>query len=102
MRAKFKISSITQTAHWNKPGALLYSLTMSPVTSGSDENRRFFEATPGGEIKLSVVSAEVGAQFPVGMEVYVDFTPVPVAVPAADTAAGAPGSLASPGPTLQL
>jgi len=76
MLAKFKVSSITQTAHWGKPGQLIYSLTLNPVTSGSDENHRFFEATPGGEIKLSVVSAAVGAQFPVGMEVYVDFTPV--------------------------
>ena len=79
MRAKFKVSSITQTAHWGKPGQLIYSLTLSPVTSGSDENRRFFEATPGGEIKLSVVSADVGIHFPVGMEVYIDFTPVPAA-----------------------
>lgn len=78
MRAKFKVTSITQTAHWGKPGQLIYSLTLNPVTSGSDENKSFFEATPGGEIKLSVVNAAVGVQFPVGMEVYVDFTPAPV------------------------
>lgn len=74
MRAKFKVTSITQQAHWGKPGASLYTLALQPVTSGSDENKRFYEATPGGEIKLSVVSEEIGKRFPIGKEVYVDFT----------------------------
>jgi len=77
MRAKFKVTSITQTSHWGRPGALIYTLVLNPVTSGSDENRSFFEATPGGEIKLSVVNETVGEQFPVGTEVYVDFAPIP-------------------------
>lgn len=87
MRAKFKVNSITQTANWNKPGGLLYSLTLNPVTSGSEENKRFFEATPGGEIKLSVVQAEIGTHFPVGTEVYIDFTPVPAPAPEQPAAA---------------
>lgn len=75
MRAKFKVTSITQTAHWNKPGESLFTLSLQPVSSGSEENKRFYEATPGGEIKLSVLNAAIGQQFPIGKEVYVDFTP---------------------------
>jgi hypothetical protein len=79
MRAKFKVQSITQQAHWSQPGKSLYTLSLNPVTSGSDENKAFYEATPSGEIKLSVVNEEIGKQFPIGAEVYVDFT---VATPA--------------------
>lgn len=76
VRAKFKVQSITQSAHWDRSkGGSLYTVQLNPVTSGSDENKRFFEATPGGEIKLSVVSEEVGKRFPIGAEFYVDFTP---------------------------
>lgn len=41
---------------------------------GSPENDRFFAATPNGEIKLSMVSAEAAAQFELGAAFYVDFT----------------------------
>lgn len=75
MRAKFKVQSITQQANWNKPGGSLYTLQLHPVSSGSDENKKFFEATPGGQIQLSVVNEEIGKRFPIGAEVYVDFTP---------------------------
>jgi opacity protein-like surface antigen len=75
MRAKFKVQSITQQANWNKPGGSLYTLQLHPVSSGSDENKKFFEATPGGQIQLSVVNEEIGKHFPIGAEVYVDFTP---------------------------
>lgn len=74
MRAKFKVSSITQQAHWNKPGASLYTLQLQPVTSGSEENKSFYEATPSGQIQIGVVSEEIGKRFPIGAEVYVDFT----------------------------
>jgi hypothetical protein len=73
-RAKFKVQSITRTASWSGPGEL-HTIELNPVTSGSEENKRFFAATPGGSIKLSVVPASVGEQFAIGQEFYVDFTP---------------------------
>lgn len=77
VRAKFKVQSITQQANWNpSPGReSLYTVNMQPVTSGSEENKEFYAATPGGQIQLSVVNEEVGKQFPIGAEIYVDFTP---------------------------
>ena len=41
---------------------------------GSDENDRFFAATPNGEIKIAMVSAETAALFELGAAYYVDFT----------------------------
>jgi hypothetical protein len=48
---------------------------LSPVTSGSDENKKFYEATPGGKIELGTVNGEALKQFAIGDEFYVDFTP---------------------------
>lgn len=49
---------------------------LSPVTSGSEENEKFFKYTPFGEIKLGVVNEEASKQFVSGKEYYVDFTSV--------------------------
>jgi hypothetical protein len=74
IRAKFKVVSITRQSNWNGSGEM-QTIKLSPVTSGSEENRAFYAATPGGEISLSVVPPEVGNQFDIGKEYYVDFTP---------------------------
>lgn len=73
VRAKFKVISITRQAGWN--GAKeVHTVKLSPVSSGSDENKAFYAATPGGSIDLSVVNEEVGREFDIGAEFYVDFT----------------------------
>ncbi len=74
VRAKFKVQSITTSARWNGPGTM-GTVKLTPVTSGSDENKKFYEATPSGEITLGTINEEALAQFPIGAEVYVDFTP---------------------------
>ena len=74
MRAKFKVISITRQANWNNQGEM-QTIKLQPVTTGSEENRAFYTATPSGEIHLSVVPVEVGKQFDIGKEYYVDFTP---------------------------
>lgn len=75
VRAKFKVHSITETKHWEASKGNMFTVHMNQVSSGSEENKRFFEATPSGEIKMAVNNA-VGKMFPVGSEFYVDFTPV--------------------------
>lgn len=77
VRAKFVVNSITTSRAWNGKG-LMGTVHLQPVTtSGSDENKAFYEATPGGKIELGTVNEEAIKQFTIGDEFYVDFTPVP-------------------------
>ena len=50
------------------------SVHFSPVYSGSDENKEFFQATPGGQIAFYTVNQSALDQFEQGKEYYVDFT----------------------------
>lgn len=67
VRAKFKVESVTTFAN----GA---AVNMNPVTSGSEENKTFYQYTPGGSLKLEVVSPETAKQFIPGKEYYIDIT----------------------------
>ena len=48
---------------------------LSPDYTGSEENKEFFAATPGGQIGLYTVNQSALDQFEQGKEYYVDFTP---------------------------
>lgn len=54
-------------------------LSFFPVTSGSEENKRFFSATPGGQFNFYSANTEAAAQFEMGKEYYFDMSP---AIPA--------------------
>jgi hypothetical protein len=45
------------------------------VYTGSAENEAFFQATPAGKMILEIATPEAAAQFEVGKDYYVDFTP---------------------------
>lgn len=51
------------------------SVHLAPVYTGSEENKRFFAATPGGLISFYTVNQDALDQFEQGKEYYVDFTP---------------------------
>lgn len=53
-----------------------HAVVLQAVSSGSPENERFYAATPNGRIEMAMVSADAAARFPIGAEVYVDFTVV--------------------------
>lgn len=53
----------------------VYGITMYAVVDGSEENKKFFAATPSGSINLGTINPEAAAQFEPGKEYYVDFTP---------------------------
>lgn len=63
---KFTCRSKTETQHWRNLNEKLYSYEFTPVTGGSAENVKFFEATPSGKIEIGVVkdgSFEVGKSY---------------------------------------
>ena len=51
------------------------TLYMSPVYTGSDENKEFFKHTPGGQLIMYCVNEAALAQFEPGKEYYLDFSP---------------------------
>jgi len=73
VKAKFVVQSITRSRHWDGKGAELQTIKLSPVTSGSDENKSFFAATPSGSIELGTVNADAAADFELGGAAYVTF-----------------------------
>lgn len=76
VRAKFVVQSITMSKAWNGPG-LVGTVKLIPVTSGSDENKAFYAATPGGNMEIGTINEAALKQFVIGDEFYVDFTPAP-------------------------
>lgn len=70
LRAKFYVSSIKRFSSMNWGT----QIELQPVTSGSDENKAFFNATPSGKIELTV-KADVADALVLGQEYYIDFEP---------------------------
>lgn len=68
VRAKFKVESKADHAGG------FSSVTLNPVTGGSEENKEFYKWSPGGEIKLNTINPTAANAFIVGKEYYVDFT----------------------------
>ena len=74
VRAKFAVQSITRTQHWDKAKGEVQTIKLTPVTSGSDENKAFYDATPGGSIDLQTLNPQAASYFELGKEYYLDFT----------------------------
>jgi hypothetical protein len=80
VRAKFTVIEHKQSVgHIRTPDGkygtgIWHAVVLQAVGSGSPENERFYAATPNGRIEMAMVSAEAAARFPIGAEVYVDFT----------------------------
>ena len=82
VRAKFKLNRI-ESQHTQiqlsdgtyGPGELK-TLTFSPTYSNDpeSENKKFWEATPGGELKFNCVNAKAVEYFTLGKEYYLDIT----------------------------
>ena len=43
--------------------------------TGSEENKEFFKWTPGGTVQFNVMNLAAAANFEIGKEYYLDFTP---------------------------
>ena len=62
------------TCAFKQPYEDSFYLYFSVVTSGSEENKRFFKSTPGGIVNFNIVNKDVADRFEVGKEYYVDFS----------------------------
>jgi hypothetical protein len=69
VRAKFRVTSLTKYEGGTS------EIKLTPVSTGSEENKRFWTYTPSGIITFSCVNEEAVKEFEVGKEYYVDFTP---------------------------
>ena len=74
VRAKFTCTAIEDNGA-KSPEDKGSTITLLPVTGGSKENDEFYKWTPGGQVLLSTVNESAAAQFEVGKQYYVDFTP---------------------------
>jgi hypothetical protein len=71
VRAKFVISHI----HKNDDGSI--SVNAHPVHSGSEENKAFNDATPGGSLQLHIAADKPAQKYFIeGKEYHLDFTVV--------------------------
>lgn len=71
VRAKFRCTSVTKREGWGAH-KVLHAAKFVPVTTGSEENEKFFAATPSGSLEVDTVVPDV---FEVGKTYYLDFTP---------------------------
>lgn len=75
VRAKFRVESYETRLESNKPGAIeLRSVKLAVVYGDSEENKKYFKWTPSGQITIGMLNPEAWQQFPLGAEVYVDFS----------------------------
>lgn len=72
VRAKFYCAAVNDEPTFKQKTVVFY-----PVTDGSEENKSFAKATPGGNLQL-IISYETPAvdAFEAGKQYYLDITPV--------------------------
>lgn len=77
VRAKFYVYSVTRTTGGS------VNVQLQPVTSGSEENKSFWQYTPSGKLEMNMNAGVAAADaFEPGQEYYIDFTPASVPEPA--------------------
>ena len=69
--AKYLCTSVTKSKHWDGRGRFLFTAKMSPVMSGSEENKKFFEATPSGSFEIGMFKDDA---FEPGKEYFLNIT----------------------------
>lgn len=77
VRAKFYVQKIEKTKYGYAPNQQeMTTLVLAPVYSAEPgtENKKFWDASPQGEIKLGTINLEAANQFELGGEYYIDFT----------------------------
>lgn len=72
-RCKFRCDEVSKTKNWtNDPKKpFIFSVKMNAVSGGTEENKSFWAATPGGQIQFSSI---VEPSFEPGKEYYIDIS----------------------------
>lgn len=76
VRAKFYVSRIEKTKYGYAPNQQeMTTVVLQPVFSNEEgsENKKFWDATPQGEVKLGTINLEAANHFELGAEYYIDF-----------------------------
>lgn len=71
VRCKFTCTEVTKQVGWSGH-PFLWAARFNVVTDGSEENRKFFAATPCGQLSVSTVTSDM---FEVGQDYYLDLSP---------------------------
>jgi hypothetical protein len=90
VRAKFQVTRIESQVYstnvkredgsgYDAVKREMRTIVMHPVYSNdpTDENRRFWDASPSGELRLGTVNPDAWAQFDLDGVYYLDFTKAP-------------------------
>lgn len=81
VRAKFKCTSVTEREFGGGKTVkdIELAAVMPPYKDGKPDpehpNASFFAASPSGALKMGVLNPIASAQFAVGREYFIDFTP---------------------------
>jgi hypothetical protein len=71
VRCKFKCVELTQRHNHSTDLPVVHIVKFNPVTSGSEENKEFYQYTPGGSLELAVIKPSI---FEIGKEYYLDIS----------------------------
>ena len=62
--------------HYKQDMDDIANISFSAVTTGSEDNMKFFKDVPAGMISFCTVNADMAKEFEIGKKYYVDFSPV--------------------------
>jgi len=72
VRCKYSCQSVTKRRHWDKnEKRFLFDAEFSAVFGDSEENKKFFEATPSGNLKVGTYKEDL---FEPGKEYFIDIS----------------------------
>jgi len=78
LRCKVRVGEVTRRMdHEGNVGS--ESVTLYPVTSGSEENKQWSKATPSGKLELQITNPDAYGKLVSAREFYVDFVSIPAA-----------------------
>jgi len=75
VRAKFRVQEVTLCNCWSGGKTVIGKrIWMTPVSGQEGENKAFGDATPNGDIKMTIVLEDASSQFEINKDYYVDFS----------------------------